>query len=343
MTGLRTALEALRPHHNEHRETRGATADLTAVKRQLRDWVEARLVIFGQSDNEDLLNREFQEALGNAGLFCPDGCIDTALGYVDHVRVRRQRELITIQTGVGIGCGYDDSEYVYEWSNGWRRIFETEQNDYTPTGYLPQSIYDVQLSLPDKNGDRVVLTLGSRPGCASAFQPLYYRIWRIGPRGARPKLLLDASETAYMGAYPPAQGTVSADDVRIEFTAGGTGYGEGHEAVRHFDVRGDSVKQVEPIAPTPRDFVEEWLSAPWSQSLNLSETASLEFWHAKFHRDDGMGDFPDAPVKCSNEPNLWQIGIRLHGVEGETYYLIRWRQPDHFTMAAIADHPLPCD
>ena len=98
------------------------------------------------------------------------------------------------------------------------------------------------------------------------------------------------------------------------------------------------MKQVEPIAPTPRDFVEEWLAAPWKRSARYSESSALQSWHRKLHRDDGLGDFPDPTLPCSS--GLWQVGIRLHGVDGETYYQVRWRQPDHFTMVAIADHPL---
>jgi hypothetical protein len=339
---LRGALQPLRQNgQTRNRDTRGATPALTTVKHRLRDWAEARLASFPQNGDEDGLNRQLQEALGNAGLLCPDGCVFTALGYVDPVRVRRHGEFLNVQTSVGIACGYDDSAYVYEWRAGkWQRIFEAEQTNYTKAGYLPQTIYAVQISPPDSSGARLVLSLGSRPGCSDAFQPLYYRLWRIGSRVGQPKLFLDASEIAYMGEYPPVRATLLPDDVRIEFTAGGTGYGSGHQAERHFRALATGAQQVEPLAPTPRDFVEEWLAAPWKQVAQWSESASLEAAHNRLHRDDGMGDFPDPPVQCSTDPTLWQIGIRLHAAEGKTYYLVRWRQPDHFTLADVADHPL---
>lgn len=339
LSGLRAALEALRPHAQERRDTRGATPALTAIKHRLRDWAEMELSEFNEKTDEDAFNRRLQEAAGRAGLVCPDGCSLTALGYVDAVRVHRQGEFLTVETSVGIACGYDDSAYVYERrAGGWRRIFETEQDTYTPSGYLPQTIYSIQISAPDASGARLVLSLGSRPGCSNAFQPLYYRLWGIGLAGP-PKLLLDSSETAYIGAYPPVRATLSAAEVRLEFTAGGTGYGEGHQAQRHFVIRDGRATQLEPIAPTPRDFVEEWLAAPWKQVAQWSESASLEAAHNRLHRDDAMGDFPDPPVECAVDPELWQIGIRLHGVAGETFYLVRWRQPDHFAMVSIADLP----
>lgn len=352
LAGLRATLEGLRSQRNQHQETRGATTQLTVAKHQLRDWVEGRLSRFTPAEDEYALTRELQDSL--AGLRCPGGCVTSGLGFVDPVRFRRDGEFLTVQTSVGIGCGYDDSAYIYQWRKngskvGWQRIFETEQNVYTKAAYRPQTIYSVQVSAPDIDGDRLILTLGSRPGCSGAFQPMFYRIWRMKntkTTATKPKLLLDAGETIYVGDYPPAKGTLSASDVRIEFTSGGTGYGLSHEAVRHFEVDGNNVKQVDPIAPTPRDFVEEWLSAAWKESAGHSEESpqapSLETWHQKLHRGDGVGDFPDPPLQCSKDPELWQIGIRLHGVATETFYLVRWRQPDRFTMAAIAEHPL-CD
>jgi len=338
---LGAALAGIRQHRGEHRETRGATADLTKIKHLIRDWAETRLTGLSATFDEDAVNRQFQEAMLAAGLVCPDGCPTSAIGYAAPARVRRSGDLVILQTSVGIDCGYDDSAYLYEWNSGaWRRIFETEQNTYTQAGYLPQTLYALEASPPDGRGERLVLSLGSKPGCSSAYQPLYYRAWRIGAKGSMPKLLLDSAETAYMGDYPPVRGTVSPDDIRLEFTVGGTGYGQSHQAVRHFEIRGDAVRQVEPIASTPRDFVEEWLDMPWSQSLQWSESPSLGQWHAKMHRDDGMGDFPDPPLKCANGEDLWQIGIRLHGVESATYYLVRWRQPDRFTMVDISNQPV---
>lgn len=345
---VKEALEGLRPHAQEHRGTRGATEALTPVKHRLRDWAEAMLAAAGEHFDEDTLNRQFQESAAGAGWLCANGCPLTALGYADAPRVHRQGGFAVIQTSVGIACGFDDSAYLYEWRGAagrsgsrqndsrWTRIFATEQDHYTPAGYLPQTIYSVQVSPPDASGARIIVSLGSRPGCSNAFQPLYYRLWRMAPGSAKPALLLDASETAFIGFYPPARATLAANDVRIEFTAGGTGYGEGHQAERHFAISANGATQIEPIAPTPRDFVEEWLASPWKEAAKLSESPALEPLHAKLHRDDGMGDFPDPPQPCAGDATLWQIGIRLHGVEAKTYYLVRWRQPDHFTMAAIS-------
>src|SRR5262249_22940769 len=158
----------------------------------------------------------------------------------------------------GIWCGYDYSGYVYRWSGArWQRIWENEQNSYTEKTYRPQILHAIHISTPDAAGNRLVLTLGSTPGCASAFQPIYYRLWPMNAAYQIQKQLLDGTEVANVASDPPVEGRITPDDLMLELTAGGTGYGESHKAVRHFELRGGRARQVDPIAPTPRDFVEE--------------------------------------------------------------------------------------
>jgi hypothetical protein len=336
LDALRATLVPLREHandrmSNDHGNTRGATPVLTVAKHQLRNWIESRLAAFPEGGDTATLAGEFHNGLRDAHLFC-DTCFPSFLGYLDDVQVNRDQGFLIVRSSAGIWCGYDDSAYVYQWSGGqWRRIWQSEQNVYTSKSYLPRILYSVHISPP------LVMTLGSRPGCSVAFQPVYYSVWRIGS----PKPLLDRAEFASVAEFPPIKGRLGPDDSLIEFTAGGTGYGEGHEAVRHYKLGGGVMTQIDPIAPNPRDFVEEWLAAKWTQSKAWSESPSLATWHAKLHREDGMGDFPDPPKHCSTHPELWQVGIKLHDVPAETWYLVRATPPDRFSMVSIGDQPDP--
>src|SRR3984885_7920648 len=325
---LRATLVPLRAHANDrlssdHGDTRGATPALTVAKHRLRDWVETRLGKFPENGDADMLAAEFHAALTKAHLFCDD-CFPSFLGFVDEVQVNREQDFLIVRTSAGIWCGYDDSAYAYQWSGGrWLRVWEDEQNVYTSEKYFPRILYAVHVSTVDSNGHRLVMTLGSRPGCSVAFQPVYYGVWQLGATREKPKVLLQGSEFAYVGEFPPIKGRLAPDDALIEFPVGGTGYGEGHEAVRHYFLRGDGMEQVDPIAPNPRDFVEEWLDAKWERSAAWSESPSLKTLHDKLHRDDGMGDFPDPTQHCFSSPDLWQVGIKLQDVKEETWYLVR--------------------
>ena len=44
------------------------------------------------------------------------------------------------------------------------------------------------------------------------------------------------------------------------------------------------MRQTDPIAASPRDFVSEWLNLPGSQSGARSESAELKVWWDKLHR-----------------------------------------------------------
>jgi hypothetical protein len=313
---LRTTLVSLRPHHDERPDTRDATPELTVVKYQFRDWIESHLVGFSPTDQDRALLATLHAGLRDAKLFCEDECVPSYLGFVDDVQIYREREFLVVQTGVGIRCGYDESVYVYAWSGtAWNRVFTSEQDVYTKERYQPQTIHALHISEPDSAGRRLILTLGSRPGCSSAFQPVYWRIWRDS------KLLLEESKFANVGEDPPIRGSVTAEEVNVEFSLGGTGWGFPWKAVRQYSIHAEQARQSGPTVLTPRDFVEEWLDATG--------------------RKDGTGDFPDPPAQCPANPTLWQISTRLTRDPQRTSFLVEWKQPYEFRMIQVSQEAEP--
>jgi hypothetical protein len=269
LAAVRSTLMSSREHYDEHRQTRGAAEDLTVAKHQLRDWVEARLGTFAETGDTGALAQEFRDKVNAAHLYCleeSDDCFENSLGYLDDIEVNREGEFLIVKTAVGIFCAFDYSAYVYVWKSGrWQRVWENEQNTYSEKDYAPQIIHAVHISPPDKEGNRLILTTGSRSGCIPAYIPVYYRVWQVNAGYGAGKPLIDGKETALDG-YPPIEGRVGPDDVLVEFGVGGIGYGASHKAVRHFQVRDQRAQQTDPIATTPRDFVEEWIGADWTQS-----------------------------------------------------------------------------
>ena len=327
LEALRTTLVALRPHHDELPDTRDATAQLTVVKHQLRDWIESHLVSFSPSGQDRTLLATLHAGLRDAKLFCEDECVPSYLGFVDDVQIVREREFLIVQTGVGIRCGYDESAYVYAWSGTlWERLFSSEQNVYTKERYQPQTIHAVHISEPDSSGRRLILALGSRPGCSSAFQPVYWRVWQVA--NGTSKLLLEESKFANVGEDPPIRGSVTATGATVNFSLGGTGWGFPWNALRNYSLQNGQLKQTGATVLTPRDFVEEWLDS--------AGPAAPEEWHRKLHREDGAGDFPESPLECPGQSGLWQITTRLTRGPQKTSFLVEWRQPYQFRMVRVS-------
>ena len=343
LASLRTAILSLRQYAASHSGLRGGRPEMTAIKHLLRDWVESRLASFPRNGDEAALTNDLLSAMGQAKLFCddPNDCISTALGFLDQIQITRESGSLAVTTAVGTGtrCGYDYSAYIYSWEgNQWRRLWENEQDDYSPAAYHPQTLHAVHISEPAGDRSRLILTLGTPAGCTGAFVPLYYRVWRTGAPGSAATLVLDRSETLNDESEPPAIAKLTATDLLIEFSAGGTGYGDTHKALRHFEFHGAAPAQVDPIAPTPRDFVEEWLAAPWPESAARSDSLMLREWYEKLHRDDGQGDYPDPALGC--ESGLVQIATHLEGLP-KHYFLVRTKAPLHFTMAGVSNQPFP--
>jgi hypothetical protein len=350
---------------NPRAGARGATAQTTIAKHQLRDWIETRLTPWQPGWDEKDLERRVNASLKGGKLFCPDGddsvCVKdgfNATGYLGDVHLHYDRGLLRVTTRIGILCGYDESAYLYEWKDKrWRRIWQTEQNNYAK--YDPQTIKDVIVSsVSDDRDARLVLSLGSYPWCSSNWQMVYYRLWRVDQAGSR--LLLDKKDGLYLGAHdPPVIGTIrehqrsdtgDADNVIVEYADTSIdGAVHNREHVRQYAVLGDKVERVAPVALSPRDFVDEWLSLAKSESQAWSQRSAvtaLGRWHDKLHSDRVSGDFISATRHCS-QPDLWQVGLEMRQRYGNAntpatqdyYFTVRWRPPYDFTMMAISEQP----
>ena len=79
------------------------------------------------------------------------------------------------------------------------------------------------------------------------------------------------------GCDLPVVGTIQPADVRIEFSAGGGDYGCPHKS--RSPISNASRASGEVVDPRSlsalRDFVEEWLAAPWTESAARAESLTF--------------------------------------------------------------------
>jgi hypothetical protein len=207
--------------------------------------VESRLKELPVGSDGSSLERKLNAELRDVRLICGDGkdngrtCPDSTLvGFLEELKFHWSRSFLIIQTGLGIACGFDESAYVYSHSDeGWRRIWQTEQNIYTEQAYKPQMIHEVLISPYSPANNYIVLTLGTETWCSSNWHDVYYRAFRLEPDpNAAP--LVGGAEWAYLGEYHPIQGSVTRKDALIEFTIGSIDGGvHSRSAIRHYSIR----------------------------------------------------------------------------------------------------------
>lgn len=355
LTALNAALVPLRAQPQARPEVRGAAPQFTTLKHQLRDWVESRLVDFPQRGSEIALAQELNAVLLKAELTCSTNrggpaeycSSESFVGYLGTLRVTRQQDFLIVETSVGIICGYDESAYLYSWNGSkWQRLWSSEQTTYTEKQYVPQTIHAVQIS-PVRTGQkqRLVLTLGSNSWCSSNWHPVYYRLWRIGGEQEQMTVpLIDRKEMAFLGKHaPPISATLKAQELTVEFSALSIDPSiHSRNAVRRFTINGSRARRVAPIAITPRNFVEEWLTRPWIESRTLSNPSSLQAlqkWHKRFFT--GGGEFTAVSKRCKGNGDEWQVSLRVISPidknEPPHYFLVRWRRPHAFTLIKVSE------
>jgi hypothetical protein len=330
----------------------GARPELTIAKHQLRDWIESQLGSAKDDDSAKALSIQLNEALKRVEVRDPKDA-QNLLGALGEVRLRMESGYLIASTAVGILCQYDESAYAYKQVSGhWQRVWESEQNDYSPKKYAPQSVVAVHVWHSFRDGDEhrplYILTLGNAWGCASSWHDVYYRVWRIDSSGS--KLLIDRTEWAWLRTNTFIVGSIGRDsrddnapvDVLIEFTESSIAANV-REAVRHFLIEGDQVRRVDPVALSPRDFVDEWLTRPWNEIATWSTSPTLRQRQRKLHVDFVAGHF-GLTMRCQT-PDLWQVTARIASApEAELHFLVRWRPPYHFTMVNVSDKPFArCD
>lgn len=159
-----------------------------------------------------------------------------------------------------------------------------------------------------------------------------------------------------MGIYrrgPANSGECDAGrDVLVEFTVRSIDAGvHSRQAVRHYKIDGDQVRRTDPLALSPRDFVDEWLTHDWRDAAFWSESPnrrSASDWHKKLHKGFVAGEFIYPTMHCADAPDVWQVGVDFSepptpiGAEPKgNYFLVRWRPPYQFTMVEVSDHASP--
>jgi hypothetical protein len=147
--------------------------------------------------------------------------------------------------------------------------------------------------------------------------------------------LLDGSDTVYMGSDDESyQGRLEPHGLLVEHRGWSKDVGVLiRRHVLHYQVDGDSVRRVEPIALDPQDFVDEWLSDSWSEIKEWSES-KLEKVHSTLEKAAVDGGF-QLVQRCMDNASHWQIGFDFES--GEYYFLVEQRGEHSFRMIDVTD------
>ncbi len=308
----------------------------------LRDWIESLVPKSGDALAADLssLSPRVDAELRLYKLLAPDGDFDNFKpGFVDHVKLSlppEDREKLAVVVGIALPCGYDDAVYVYDYSRGSpQRVLESHgARDHD------ESISAVSFSKRDAIGNQLILTLRYAVQCGSSWNRLSYDAFRLSNSTAVAMPVLSGEHGIWFGAEHPYQLRLEGDDLLLEIRDRSIDAGIHNRAhVLHYRVSDSSADRIDPVALQPQDFVDEWLTRPWTEMASRSaERDGLKKWHDFFYGDFVAGEF--SVVQQCADPEKWLVGVDLSDSGGKelpktlsTYFLVQ--QFDRFGFRMI--------
>ena len=354
LKALTAKLVAIRGTHGVNR-MHDAGPELTPIKYDLRAWVETQLPALGQHGDIAAFTKKLNVVLHEAEPRCDETCRrktagnpadENERGHIGDVRLSYlgYDRYLAVQTDVGVRCGFDTSAYIYEWRNGgWRLVFKTERDAYDEKHYAPQNFISIDVASENEKKTTqgpLVLTVGYSPWCSSNWQVIYTRLWRVSATTASPAPMVDDASELFL-SDDMAGARLSPDEAVVEFSGSSI---DSAVLVRthvlHYLIKGGTAERIAPVAFNPDDFVDEWLTRPWSESRQwvvARNTGALEKSYASLHEGGRptLGEFNGPPLRCRNDPTLWQVAFGDDDSSPGPYFLVRWLAPYRFTLVDI--------
>jgi hypothetical protein len=261
------------------------------------------------------------------------------LTRVEFSRPSDDPDKLTVIVGAEIPCGADEVVYLYDYSQGpRRRVLESHG-----TRDHDESLYKVHLSKLDALGNQLFLTSRLAVQCASSWNGVSYDLFRLSGTAAVP--ILSGEHTIWFGSDYPYQVRLDPGELLMEIRAGSIDGGIHNRAhVLHFKIDGSTVERVDPVALQPQDFVDEWLTRPWSEMESRSSTdasGKMQKWHEFFAGESTFGEFQFVQA-CEAKAGQWQVGIDMQTVKGKElpedlslYFLVQQSEEHRFKMVDI--------
>lgn len=204
------------------------------------------------------------------------------------VRATQNPKLVAITADFSIECGGDTMLFIFApQGDSWREVLRWQTKPYDTVGGGTMA-FDYGISPVDESGHWYAVIHNVAPWCSSTWSSISYQALKPTADPLHPHVLLSNSDSIWWGNddYGEVKVEKSQFDLRFHSSSIDTGV-HSRVFIRHYAVSGDTVRRTQPVAVSPRDFVDEWLESPWKTAAGWSsESASgaLREAHRAFSR-----------------------------------------------------------
>lgn len=314
-----------------------------ALHEAIRDWVESRL----PASRTEL---HTIPALGDSLIRQlpprPQGDEDwldrrPAIFSVTLTRSTDDADKVILKTSVSLPCIALDYVVIYDYGSGLRqRVLEDR-----PLPHRPERLVDVRISrhsgVPSAQGNQVLVILREGAQCGSSWNVLDFQVATLAPGATRAITVLSGQhETWFDGDLYKIR--LEPDDLLLQMRASSMDVSLHNRAhVLHYHWTNGVFARVDPVALRPQDFVDEWLTRPWSEMASRTvDPITMGPWHQRITHllepTEISGHF--YVVQPCPVSGLWQIGIVIKKkyIEiGTAWFLVQSRPGYHFLMKSV--------
>jgi len=332
---------------------------LQSLKQQLRNLI-ARSLENGPAPDPAAVLRS---ALGPQGLHLDGGDSDhSALAsqhYAQTVSIRMERpvnnpKLLTVETSIGIACGDDSSLYIFGAKGAsWRNLLALEADSYDNISGA-NGHFSFSISPPGRSGHWYALAARMSPQCASLWRPMTYEVLRPGPDPWHPDVLLSGSETARWDHDLTTAAGLKTLQVHFIGSMHLETLANQREHILNFEIKGDRILRVAPLAWGPEEFLDEWLDLDWGTAAEWTDTKArdrLLAWHERLggeRRNSYSSEIVSIAI-CGNRqlPRVWQVAFALQpgpnsmALPATAFAIVENTARDVYRLQDIATQPAP--
>jgi hypothetical protein len=264
--------------------------------------------------------------------------------------------LLLVEFTFDISCGTDSLLIAYEKLDGqWRQSLRWQSPDYTEVLGAFGNFFQYQVFQPANSTSWLLATFHGSPWCTSRWSD--FTLDLLPPaRGTAPQTALMHRQDEYVRDTDPIL-KLSPGGFQLRVETGSLDSGiMTRPAIYRFriDTGKDSqfqIQRIQPIAVNGRDFVDEWLQAPWNESAQWSSPSALAALEQEHKEIAALHDpnitngpsFTYGPVRpCSDSASHFQVeldqerNVDQKPVPGEPVYFQIQEGSNSFTMLSAS-------
>jgi hypothetical protein len=130
--------------------------------------------------------------------------------------------------------------------------------------------------------------------------------------------------------------------------------GEPGVSITRYQITGDQIARIQPLALTPDDFLDEWVQLDWSDAARWSSQSSgadLPTWHSKLHALQNDSTEIEFVQPCPQQPRadkIWLAGLWIDqklnpaSAEERLYIILSERNHAFFVDSIAKTRPTGC-